>query len=40
MEPLDPGSSNEIAAIYHIDTGAQHEARNIFIHHQSKLKPT
>ena len=32
MEPLDPGSSNEIAAIYHIDTGTQHEAQNIFVH--------
>jgi len=40
MELLDSGSSNEIAAIYHIDTGTQHEAQNIFVHCWSELKPT
>ena len=32
IELLDPGTSNEIAAVFHIDSGAQHEACNIFVH--------
>ena len=40
MGLLDPGMSNEIAPVFHIDSGAQHEAHNIFVHRKSELIPT
>ena len=40
MEILDPSTSNEIAAVFHIDGGAQHEAWSIFVHWRSELTPS
>ena len=40
MKILDPGATNEIAAIYNVGSGATHEPQCLYVHHWHDAIPT